>query len=108
MTKSNTPLELTNHIKDSAVALFEVRRISRALSDITKNEADDATLRTIVRSISTTLGELAGNISDVYWDACILIQKLEEAVYEETADCDELDDLEEDLPFVTPDEGVSE
>ena len=105
MTKSNTPLEITNHIKDNAVALFEVRRISKALSDITKNEADDATLRTIIRSLSNTLGELAGNVSDAYWDACLLIQKLEEAVYEETADCD---DVEEDLPFVTPDVGDAE
>ena len=105
MTKSNTPLEITNHIKDNAAALFEVRRISKALSDISKNEAEDATLRTIVRSLSNTLGELAGNISDVYWDACVLVQKLEEAVLEDTADCE---DLEEDLPFVTPDEGVSE
>ena len=106
MTKSNTPLEITNHIKDNAVALFEVRRISKALSDITKNEADDATLRTIIRSLSATLGELAGNVSDVYWDACLLIQKLEEAVLEDTADCDEA--LEEDLPFVTPDGGDAE
>lgn len=105
MTKSNTPLEITNHIKDNAVALFEVRRISKALSDITKNEADDATLRTIVRSLSNTLDELAGNVSDVYWDACLLIQKLEEAVLEDTADCD---DVEEDLPFVTPNGGDAE
>ena len=105
MTKSNTPLEITNHIKDNAVALFEVRRISKALSDITKNEADDATLRTIVRSLSNTLDELAGNVSDAYWDACLLIQKLEEAVLEDTADCD---DVEEDLPFVTPDGGDAE
>ncbi len=105
MTKSNTPLEITNHIKDNAVALFEVRRISKALSDITKNEADDATLRTIIRSLSSTLGELAGNVSDAHWDACLLIQKLEEAVLEETADCD---DVEEDLPFVTPDGGDAE
>lgn len=105
MTKSNTPLEITNHIKDNAVALFEVRRISKALSDITKNEADDATLRTIVRSLSNTLGELAGNVSDAYWDTCLLIQKLEEAVLEDTADCD---DVEEDLPFVTPDGGDAE
>ena len=34
----------------------------------------------------------------------VLIQKLEEAVYEETANCDEA--LEEDLPFVTPEEEV--
>ena len=105
MTKSNTPLEITNHIKDNAVALFEVRRISKALSDITKNEADDATLRTIIRSLSATLDELAGNVSDAYWDACLLIQKLEEAVLEDTADCD---DVEEDLPFVTPDGGDAE
>ena len=105
MNKSNTPLEITNHIKDNAVALFEVRRISKALSDITKNEADDATLRTIIRSLSTTLGELAGNVSDAYWDACLLIQKLEEAVLEDTADCE---DLEEDLPFVTPEEKEDE
>ena len=105
MTKSNTPLEITNHIKDNAVALFEVRRISKALSDITKNEADDATLRTIIRSLSNTLDELAGNVSDAYWDACLLIQKLEEAVLEDTADCD---DVEEDLPFVTPDGGDAE
>ena len=106
MTKFNTPLEITNHIKDNAVALFEVRRISKALSDITKNEADDATLRTIVRSLSNTLGKLAGNVSDAYWDTCLLIQKLEEAVLTETADCDEA--LEEDLPFVTPDGGDAE
>ena len=105
MTKSNTPLEITNHIKDNAAALFEVRRISKALSDISKNEADDATLRTIIRSLSTTLGELAGNVSDAYWDTCLLIQKLEEAVLEDTADCD---DVEEDLPFVTPDGGDAE
>ena len=105
MTKSNTPLEITNHIKDNAAALFEVRRISKALSDISKNEADDATLRTIIRSLSNTLDELAGNVSDAYWDACLLIQKLEEAVLEDTADCD---DVEEDLPFVTPDGGDAE
>lgn len=105
MTKSNTPLEITNHIKDNAAALFEVRRISKALSDISKNEADDATLRTIIRSLSSTLGELAGNVSDAYWDTCLLIQKLEEAVLEDTADCD---DVEEDLPFVTPDGGDTE
>lgn len=105
MTKSNTPLEITNHIKDNAAALFEVLRISKALSDITKNEADDATLRTIIRSLSATLGELAGNVSDAYWDACLLIQKLEEAVLEDTADCD---DFEEDLPFVTPEEKEDE
>jgi hypothetical protein len=105
MTKSNTPLEITNHIKDNAAALFEVRRISKALSDISKNEADDATLRTIIRSLSATLGELAWNVSDAYWDACLLIQKLEEAVLEDTADCD---DVEEDLPFVTPDGGDAE
>ena len=63
-------------------------------------------LRLSIRSLSSTLGELAGNISDTYWDACLLIQKLEEAVYEETADCDEA--LEEDLPFVTPDGGDAE
>ena len=97
MTKSNTPLEITNHIKDNAAALFEVRRISKALSDISKNETDDATLRTIIRSLSTTLGELAWNVSDAYWDACLLIHKLEEAVYEETADCDELDEFDEEV-----------
>ena len=105
MTKSNTPLEITNHIKDNAAALIEVRRISKALSDISKNEADDATLRTIIRSLSATLGELAWNVSDAYWDACLLIQKLEEAVLEDTADCE---DLEEDLPFVTPEEKEDE
>ena len=105
MTKSNTPLEITNHIKDNAATLFEVRRISKALSDISKNEADDATLRTIIRSLSATLGELAWNVSDAYWDACLLIQKLEEAVLEDTADCE---DLEEDLPFVTPEEKEDE
>ena len=105
MTKSNTPLEITNHIKDNAAALCEVRRISKALSDISKNEADDATLRTIIRSLSATLGELAWNVSDAYWDACLLIQKLEEAVLEDTADCE---DLEEDLPFVTPEEKEDE
>ena len=31
MTKSNTPLEITNHIKDNAAALFEVRRTSRRM-----------------------------------------------------------------------------
>lgn len=106
MTKSSTPLEITNRIKDNAAALFEVRHISKALNDISKNEADDATLRTIIRGFSSTLGELAGNVSDVYWDACLLIKKLEEAVLEETADCDEA--LEEDLPFVTPEEKEDE
>ena len=57
-----------------------------------------------LRLLSSTLGELAGNVSDAYWDTCLLIQKLEEAVLEETTDCDEA--LEEDLPFVTPEEEV--
>ena len=101
MSEIKTPLELANHIKDRSAKLFEVRRIAKALSDISRS-ADIDTMRTIVRSFSLSLAELASDNSDNYWDVCNLIVILEKAVMEETAN------VEDDLPFVTPDGGDSE
>lgn len=99
MSEPKTPLELSNHIKDRSAKLFEVRRIAKALGDIADG-TETNTLRTIVRSLSVSLNELAGDNSDNYWDICKLIEALEKNVLEETAD------VEEDLPFVTPTEEV--
>ena len=98
MSEPKTPLELSNHIKDRSAKLFEVRRIAKALGDIADG-TETNTLRTIVRSVSLSLNDLASENSDNYWDICKLIDMLEKGVLEETAD------VEEDLPFVTPDEG---
>ena len=98
MFEIKTPLELSNHIKDRSAKLFEVRRIAKALGSVADGTEAD-TLRTIVRSLSVSLNELAFANSDNYWDICKLIDMLEKGVLEETAD------VEEDLPFVTPDEG---
>ena len=99
MSEIKTPLELSNHIKDRSAKLFEVRRIAKALSDIADG-TETNTLRTIVRSLSVSLNELASENSDNYWDVCKLIGMLEKGVLEETAD------VEEDLPFITPTEEV--
>lgn len=99
MSEIKTPLELSNHIKDRSAKLFEVRRIAKALGDVADG-TETNTLRTIVRSLSVSLNELASENSDNYWDVCKLIDMLEKGVMEETAD------VEEDLPFVTPTEEV--
>ena len=99
MSEIKTPLELSNHIKDRSAKLFEVRRIAKALGDVADG-TETNTLRTIVRSLSVSLNELASENSDNYWDVCKLIDMLEKGVLEETAD------VEEDLPFVTPTEEV--
>ncbi len=99
MSEIKTPLELFNHIKDRSAKLFEIRRIAKALGDVADG-TETNTLRTIVRSISLSLNELAGDNSDNYWDICKLIDMLEKGVLEETADA------EDDLPSVTPTEEV--
>lgn len=99
MSKIETPLELSNLIKERSAKLFEVRRIAKALGNVL-DTTDHDTLRAIVRSFSLSLNELAGDNSDNYWDVCKLIDMLEKSVLEETAD------VEEDLPFVTPTEEV--
>ena len=99
MSEIKTPLELSNHIKDRSAKLFEVRRIAKALGDVADG-TETNTLRTIVRSLSVSLNELASENSYNYWDVCKLIDMLEKGVLEETAD------VEEDLPFVTPTEEV--
>ena len=99
MSEIKTPLELSNHIKDRSAKLFEVRRIAKALGDVADG-TETNTLRTIVRSLSVSLNDLASENSDNYWDVCKLIDMLEKNVLEETAD------VEEDLPFVTPTEEV--
>ena len=96
MSEPKTPLELSNHIKDRSAKLFEVRRIAKALGDIADG-TETNTLRTIVRSVSLSLNDLASENSYNYWDICKLIEAIEKNVLEETAD------VEEDLPFVTPD-----
>ena len=98
MSETKTPLELSNRIKERSANMFEIRRIAKALGDVVDG-TEQNTLRTIVRALSVSLNELAGDNSDNYWDICKLIDTLEKGVLEETAD------VEEDLPFVTPDEG---
>jgi hypothetical protein len=98
MSKSKTPLELINSIKTNTVGLFEIRRISKALKDIANN-SDAENLRTIVKAFTRSLDDLSNNASDIYWDIAELKDIIEKDVLESTKD------VEEDLPFVTPDEG---
>ena len=99
MSEIKTPLELSNRVKERSANMFEIRRIAKALGDIADG-TETNTLRTIVRSVSLSLNDLASENSDNYWDICKLIDTLEKGVLEETAD------VEEDLPFVTPTEEV--
>ena len=99
MSEIKTPLELSNRIKERSANMFDIRRIAKALEDVVDDTEAD-TLRAIVRAFSDSLNKLAGDNSDNYWDVCKLIDMLEKSVLEETAD------VEEDLPFVTPDEEV--
>jgi hypothetical protein len=99
MSKSKTPLELINSIKTNTVGLFEIRRISKALKDIVNN-SDAENLRTIVKAFTRSLDDLSNNASDIYWDIAELKDIIEKDVLESTKD------VEEDLPFVTPDEEV--
>ena len=99
MSTTKTPLELINTIKGHTVALFELRRISKALLETASMEDVEVT-RTIVRSLANTCVGLSNHVSDIYWDVSDLKRIMEDNLLEETKG------LEEDLPFVTPSEGV--
>ena len=98
MSKSKTPLELINSIKNSTIDLFEIRQISKALKDVARS-SDADTFKTIVKAFTKSLDDLAGNASDIYWDIAELKDIIEKDVLESTKD------VEEDLPFVTPIDG---
>jgi hypothetical protein len=99
MSTTKTPLELVNTIKGHTVALFELRRVSKALLETSSLEDVEVT-RTIVRSLANTCIGLSNHVSDIYWDVSDLKRIMEDNLLEETKD------LEEDLPFVTPSEEV--
>lgn len=101
MSNSKTPLQLTNSINKHAVELFELRRVSKALLEAASME-DVEIMRTIVRALANTCTGLASHVTDIYWDASDLQRILETNLLEETKD------VEDDLPFVTPDGGDSE
>ena len=105
MSTTKTPLELINTIKGHTVALFELRRISKALLETASMEDVEVT-QTIVRSLANTCVGLSNHVSDIYWDVSDLKRIMEDNLLEETKTLD--DQLEEDLPFVTPDGGDSE
>ena len=105
MSEIKTPLELINTIKGHTVALFELRRVSKALLETASMEDVEVT-RTIVRSLANTCVGLSNHVSDIYWDVSDLKRIMEDNLLEETKTLD--DQLEEDLPFVTPDGGDSE
>ncbi len=99
MSTTKTPLELVNTIKGHTVALFELRRVSKALLETASLEDAEVT-RTIVRSLANTCVGLSNHGSDIYWDVSDLKRIMEDNLLEETKT------LEEDLPFVTPSEEV--
>lgn len=101
MSNSKTPLELVNTIKGHTVALFELRRVSKALLETASMEKAEIA-QTIVRSLANTCVRLSDHVADIYWDVSDLQRVLEENLLEETKG------VEEDLPFVTPDGGDSE
>ena len=105
MSTTKTPLELINTIKGHTVALFELRCVSKALLETASMEDVEVT-RTIVRSLANTCVGLSNHVSDIYWDVSDLKRIMEDNLLEETKTLD--DQLEEDLPFVTPDGGDSE
>ena len=98
MTNQTTPLELINDINKHCLELFELRRVSKALLTAATLD-DDEVSRTIIRSLANTTVTLANHVSDIYWDNADLKRIMEDNLLEETKD------LEEDLPFVTPDDG---
>ena len=98
MTNQKTPLELINDINKHCLELFELRRVSKALLTAATLD-DDEVSRTIIRSLANTTVTLANHVSDIYWDNADLKRIMEDNLLEETKD------LEEDLPFVTPDDG---
>ena len=102
MSTTKTPLELVNSIQKHTSELFEIRQISKALLGLTST--DPETLRITTKAFANSLVILASHVSDAYWDAMDLKRVLEEQVLEETKNFD--DQLEEDLPFVTPSEEV--
>ena len=101
MSTTKTPLELVNTIKGHTVALFELRRVSKALLETASMEDVEVT-RTIVRSLANTCVGLSNHVSDIYWDVSDLKRIMEDNLLEETKD------LEEDLPFVTPNDKKEE
>ena len=105
MSNSKTPLELVNSINKHAVELFELRRVSKALLETASMENAEIA-KTIVRSLANTCVGLSNHVSDIYWDVSDLKRIMEDNLLEETKTLD--DQLEEDLPFVTPDGGDSE
>ena len=98
MTNQKTPLELINDINKHCLELFELRRVSKALLTAATLD-DDEVSRTIIRSLANATVTLANHASDIYWDNADLKRIMEDNLLEETKD------LEEDLPFVTPDDG---
>ena len=98
MTNQKTPLELIDDINKHCLELFELRRVSKALLT-TATLDDDEVSRTIIRSLANTTVTLANHVSDIYWDNADLKRIMEDNLLEETKD------LEDDLPFVTPDDG---
>ena len=53
-----------------------------------------------MKAFARSLDDLSNNASDIYWDIAELKDIIEKDVLESTKD------VEEDLPFVTPDEEV--
>lgn len=98
MSNTKTPLELTNSIRNHVTELLELRQISKALLNITSS--DPETIRITNKAFANSLVVLAGHAADIYWDASDLKRILENNLLDETKALD--DQLEEDLPFVTP------
>ena len=66
MSTTKTPLELVNSIKKHTVALFELRRVSKALLEATSMEDVEVT-RTIVRSIMSQIFTGTSQTSSASW-----------------------------------------
>ena len=105
MSTTKTPLEITEDILKNTNALFEIHGIYKGLFSAL-NINDESAKNEIIKALAHRLNTVSVYASNVYWSASdlkeVLTKGLEKALEAEG------DDLEEDLPFVTPDGGDAE
>lgn len=98
MSTTKTPLEITEDILKNTNALFELHGIYKGLfSALSIN--DESAKNEIIKALAHRLNTVTVYASNVYWSASDLKEVLTKALEAED------DELEEDLPFVTPDDG---
>ena len=106
MSTKKTPLELTEDILRNTNALFEMNSIYKGLFEALKIHDNEAAKNEIIKALTHRLNTLTVYSSNIYWSASdlkeVLTKGLEKALEAEDKA------LEEDLPFVTPNDKEDE